>query len=134
MDCDCWTPIGKSAMGRVDSKGKILWACIYDHFEENGSIQMHIAIDDPKSVSRRAITSVFEYPFCQLGVKKVLGFVNSENHSALTFDLRLGFKVETIIKDVYDGGHLYILSMTQDECRWLRGTEYGKFEKAATAA
>jgi RimJ/RimL family protein N-acetyltransferase len=85
-------------------------------------------------VTRRAISAVFEYPFYQLGVKKVLGFVNSENLKALSFDLRLGFEVEAIVNDVYERGDLYILSMTREKCRWLRGKEDGFSFKSTAAA
>ena len=129
-----WYSEGKSCMGHIDPTGKVIWAVIYDDYEEYGSIKMHVALSTPKCVTRRAIQAVFEYPFCQLGVKKVLATVNSENASALTFDLRLGFTVEAVIKDVYERGDMYILSMTQDQCRWLRGIEDGKREEGSAAA
>lgn len=125
---------GKSAIGVVDDDGTIRWAVVYDNYESGGSVQMHIAITDPKYVTRRAISAVFEYPFYQLGVKKVLGFVNSENLKALSFDLRLGFEVEAIVNDVYERGDLYILSMTREKCRWLRGKEDGFSFKSTAAA
>jgi RimJ/RimL family protein N-acetyltransferase len=134
MGCGLWDPVGKSALGELDDDGEIKWACIYDHYEEGGSIQMHIAVDNPKYVTRQAICSCFEYPFYQLRVKKVLGIVNSENSTALTFDLKLGFRVETIIKDAYDMGSMYILSMTQEQCRWLRGKDNGWISKRSRAA
>jgi len=114
-----WTPYGKVALGEVVN-GDVKWAVIYDHYNV-ASIQMHIAINDVKFVSRQAIAAVFKYPFIQLGVKKVLGMVNSENVAALNFDMRLGFKLEAIVKDVYETGDMYLLSMTREQCRWLRG-------------
>ena len=134
MGCGLWFPEGKSALGELDENGDPLWAVIYDHYEEGGSIQLHIAIDNPKNVTRRAIERVFEYPFSQLGVKKVLGIVNSQNHRALTFDLRLGFQVEHIVEDAYDRGDMYILSMTRDQCRWLRGKDYGWISRSTATA
>lgn len=134
MGCEVWHPEGRSALGELDDNGEPLWAVVYDHYEERGSVQMHIAIDNPKNVTRRAISSVFEYPFCQLGVKKVLGIVNSQNHGALTFDLRLGFTIEATIKDAYEMGDMYILSMTQEQCRWIRGDSHGWISKRSAAA
>jgi RimJ/RimL family protein N-acetyltransferase len=135
QDNHYWFPQGKSAVGYVDPHdGLPKWAVVYDDYEPGGSIKMHTAIADPKYVSRRAIFAVFEYPFYQLGVKKVLATVNSENYAALTLDLRLGFEVEAVIEDAYDVGNMYILSMTREQCRWLRGIEDGKLQEAATAA
>ena len=129
-----WFPEGKSAMGEVTAAGEVLWAVVFDHYEEGGSIQMHIAISDPKVVTRRAICAVFEYPFNQLDVKKVIGVVNSENIKALTFDVRLGFLVEAIITGAYDVGDMYILSMTREQCRWIRGKDHGISSNSAAAA
>lgn len=134
MGCGLWNSVGKSALGELNDYGVPFWAVIYDHYEEGGSIQMHIAIDNPKYVTRQAISAVFEYAFYQLGVKKVLGIVNSENDSSLTFTLRLGFQLETIIEDVYKMGNMYILSMTRQQCHWLRGKDHGiSFERSAAA-
>ena len=94
-----WFSQGKVALGELNDDGTVRWACVYDHYEEDASVQMHIAIDDPKYVTRQAICSCFEYAFHQLGVKKVLGIVNNKNGAALAFDLRLGFQLEAIIKD-----------------------------------
>lgn len=134
MESTEYTSVGKSALGYVDDDGSIRWAVVYDEYNPGGSIQMHTAITHPKYVTRRAISAVFEYPFYQLGVKKVLGFVNSENYKALAFDIRLGFQVEAVVNDVYDIGDLYILSMTQEQCRWLRGKDYGQSERSSAAA
>ena len=134
MGSGVWNAVGKSALGELNDDGVPNWAVIYDHFEEGGSIQLHIAIDNPKYVTRQAISACFEYPFYQLGVKKVLGIVNSTNDSALTFDMRLGFTVEAIISDAYDMGSMYILSMTREQCRWLRGKNYGLRIKRSAAA
>jgi hypothetical protein len=121
-------------MGYVDDDGTIRWAVVYDNYEVGGSVQMHMAITHPKYVTRRAISAVFEYPFYQLGVKKVLGFVNSQNIKALSFDIRLGFEVEAIVNDVYERGDLYILSMTREKCQWLRGKEHGQASQRTAAA
>lgn len=134
MGSTTYSSTGKSAMGFVDDDGTVRWAVVYDNYEAGGSVQMHTAITDPKYVTRRAISAVFEYPFYQLGVKKVLGFVNSENLKALSLDLRLGFEVEAIVNDVYERGDLYILSMTQEQCRWLRGKDYGQASQRTAAA
>lgn len=115
-----WSPEGKVALGEIDK-----WAVIYDHYEPDASIQMHIAISNPKHVTRQAIRAVFEYPFKQLDVKKVFGFVNSENAAALAFDRRLGFTVDAVLQGMYKRGDTYILSMTRKQCRWLRGYKNG---------
>ena len=128
-----WTPVGRTALGEIED-GKVLWAAVFERYEPNGSVQIHIAIDNPKYVTRRAISCVFEYAFYQLEVHKVIGIVNSADFTTLSFDLRLGFIIEAVVKDAYDKGDMYILSMTQEQCRWLRGKEDGFSFKSTAAA
>lgn len=134
MGCGEWFPKGKTALGELNDDGDPVWAVVYDHYEKRGSIQVHMAIANPKYVTRRALHAVFEYPFYQLGVKKVLGIINSQNHGSLSLSIRLGLQVETVIKGAYERGDMYILSMTQEQCRWLRGKDYGLSSISTAAA
>ena len=134
MGMSKWNSEGRSAIGELNAMGTPRWAVVYDHYEPGGSIQVHIAISNPKYVTRQAISAVFEYAFLQLGVKKVIGVVNSTNRAALTFDLRLGFEIEAVIEDAYDMGDMYILSMTPEQCRWIRGQHYGQLSKRSATA
>ena len=87
-----------------------------------GSITVHMAGDDPRWCSRDLMWMVFHYAFVQLGVRKVLALVRSNNHIALAQDLRAGFAVEAMIQDAYPDAHMMVLSMSRDTCRWLRIT------------
>lgn len=128
-----WFPEGKSALGHIKD-GEVLWAVVYDHYEKSGSIQVHLAISSPKIVTRRAISQVFEYPFYQLGVKKVIAIINSKNIKSLAFSLRIGWQIEHVIYDAYEMGDMYILSMTQEQCRWIKGDTYGWISRSTAAA
>jgi len=91
---------------------------VYDHF--NGrSICMHVAIEKP--VTRGYTRACFAYPFLQLGVEKVIGMVDSTNEDALRFDTKLGFTEEARIKDAGKYGDLVLLTMTRQQCRWIKG-------------
>lgn len=130
---DNWTPVGRTALGYVDPDNEIKWAVVFEEYRPGGSIRIHVAVGDSKYVTRRAISEIFEYPFYQLGVKKVIGIVDSANTAALTFDLRIGFKIEAVVNEAYGMSDMYILSMTQEQCRWLRGKEDGSRKSAAAA-
>ena len=84
------------------------------------SICMHVASFLPGWVNRDLLWATFSYPFEQLGVKKVIGQVPASNKAALEFDTNLGFKIETIVKDVFVDDDLVVLGMYRDECRWLK--------------
>lgn len=121
-----WHSVERTGMGELDDDGNPLWAAIYEDYHPRASVRLNIAISDPKLVTRRAIGAVFEYPFHQLAVKKVFGHVCSSNVASLDFCRRLGFLVEAVVQDVYRTGDQYILAMTRDQCRWLRGARHGQ--------
>lgn len=84
------------------------------------SITMHMAGFGDNWANRNILWAVFNYAFNQLEVKKVFGQVPETNTRALEIDLKLGFSVETRVKDVFKDGDLLVVSMYRDQCRWLR--------------
>lgn len=98
--------------------GKLLGGVIYSGFTER-SISLHMAGFAPKWANRDMIWACFHYPFIQLGCQKIFGQVPANKPETLELDLKLGFKIEACIKDVFPDGDLFVLSMYRDECRWL---------------
>ena len=84
------------------------------------SVAMHFAGFDPNWIIRDMIWVCFDYPFTQLGVKKIFAPVPSSNKRAYEMDLRWGFSRPTVIKDVFEDGDLIVLEMLREECRWLK--------------
>lgn len=109
-------PSTSTAIG-IETDGALTAGVVYDMF--NGrSVCMHVAIDKP--VTREYTRVCFDYPFNQLGVNKVLGLVDSTNSKALRFDRHLGFVEEARISDAGKDGDLVILTMTRQQCRWIK--------------
>ena len=91
----------------------------YDHW--NGvSINMHVAAEGSRWMTKEYLRYCFHYPFNEIGVKKIVGLVDESNEKARRFDEHLGFKLETRIKDACKGGDLLIYSMTRQECRFIK--------------
>lgn len=90
------------------------------------SMTMHMAGDDPGWCSRDLLWMAFDYPFNQLGVGKLIAPVRSDNYMALALDLRAGWCMETVVRDVYAPGvHLMVLTMIRDTCPWLAIRPHG---------
>jgi len=91
--------------------------------EYNGrSVQMHVASDGSRHwMTREFLRACFWYPFEQLGVRKIIGLVDSTNHDAQRFDEHLGFVRECVIKDAGKVEDLIVYSMTRQQCRFLKG-------------
>jgi RimJ/RimL family protein N-acetyltransferase len=83
------------------------------------TICMHVAAVGKHWLNRDFLYACFAYPFLQLKVNKVLGYVNSLNLEAQRFDEHLGFVKECAIKDGAPGADLIVYSMTKAQCRWI---------------
>jgi RimJ/RimL family protein N-acetyltransferase len=106
---------------RVEN-GKLLGGVIFQNFT-GASIGIHVAGFDPHWINRDMLWITFNYPFEQLGVKKLVGQIHSGNHKAIAFDRKLGFKEEARIADIFSDGDLIVMSMRREDCRWLRMRE-----------
>ena len=104
---------------RSGNDGRLLGGVLFQNYRKR-SIELHVQGFEPGWFSKWLCWAVFDYPFNQLGVEKLIGFVASNNLEALAFDLKIGFVVETAITDVVEGGGFIVVSMTRPQCRWLR--------------
>lgn len=104
----------------LERDGELVAGVLFDQFTGQ-SVCMHVASDGTRAwMTREYLAICFDFPFRQLKVKKVLGLVDSTNENALSFDRALGFKHEATIEDAGKTGSLVILSMSRDDCRWLK--------------
>ena len=86
-----------------------------------GAITLHMAGDESNWATRDFLWMVYHYGFVQLGCRKLLGLVASDNARAISIDLRMGFQIEARIKDIFpNGADLLILSITKGQAKWLR--------------
>ena len=108
-----------------DSNDRLAGGNLYtDYWGVSGSCQIHTACFNRRAVSKAMMFLAFHYPFEQLKVKKLFGFVAENNVSSRNFCLKLGFKIEYMTDDVFSFPNgvngMYLMSMTRDECRWLK--------------
>ncbi len=112
-----WTPICR-AIGLMRG-GKLVAGIMYDGFT-GASIAMHSRCDNPRAVSREWLFAIFDYPFNQLGCKRVTGLVSTENKVAQATNEHLGWKRETVLKDYFLDGDGIVYVMRKEDCRWLK--------------
>ena len=84
------------------------------------SCWLHVAGRHERWITHDMLAATFHYPFVQLGYRRIFGLVEQANEHALNFDLRLGFRVEAILPDMFVSGPGVVVTMARDECRWLR--------------
>jgi len=114
----------------LEKNGKIVAGVIYEDWNKQ-SIMCHIAITG--SLTTTYLAKIFDYPFRQLGVHKIIAPVASINSDCIGLVTNMGFKEEAKIKDAHPSGDIVIFTMTKQECRFL-GEKYGKKLTITTTA
>jgi RimJ/RimL family protein N-acetyltransferase len=104
--------------------GKIVAAVRYDTYN-TVSIMMHIAAEGSRWMTRDFLWKCFDYPFVQLGLKKIIAPTEEGNLKARKFIENIGFVLEHKIEDACETGAVFIYTMTPNQCRFI-GKDHGK--------
>lgn len=102
--------------------GELTGGVIYVNYT-GASAFLHMAGLKTGWCTKQMLVSIFHFPFVTLGCKKLFAQVPQWKTEALNYDLRVGFKVETFVEDVYNEGGVFLLSMLRSECRWVDPSE-----------
>ena len=85
-----------------------------------GAMTVHMASEHLGWCPRQLLWMVFDYAFNHLKLHKLLAVVRHDNYHILAMNLRAGWNIEFVLRDVFpDGKHMVVLSMTRDSCRWF---------------
>lgn len=110
---------GDTTIGLLDPVKGLVAGVLYQNFN-TVNISAHIAAEPgARWLTREFLHAIFDYPFNQLGVKRITGFVPAWNLAAQRFDEHLGFVREATLEDVLPEGDLIIYRMKRQDCRWL---------------
>lgn len=115
---ECVVTPHTAAIGWQNEDGEITCGVIYDHFTEQ-SIVGTLAIKKGAMVPKQFIWAMFDYPFNQLGVGKVIAYAEDANVASVAALTKLGFILEAWVEGVFPSGGMSIYTMTKPTCRWL---------------
>lgn len=112
-----------TALAQVDKKG-IVVGLLYNNFSpgESGIIdcQMHVAArTGAKWAKPEFLYHIFNYPFSQMGCKRVTAIVKKKHKKYINFYKKLGFEQEGVLRSFFLDGDAVILGMLKSECKWL---------------
>jgi RimJ/RimL family protein N-acetyltransferase len=96
--------------------GRVIFS---DYTGRGGSIKIHVTSWDPRWISRGLLYIVFDYPFNQLGVKKIFADIRRSDVRTFQFAVKAGFKAEAGIEGVYPDDDMLVMSLYRDDCRFL---------------
>lgn len=104
----------------LERDGRLVAGVIYEGI--NGyNAWMHVAAEPgARWMTREYLRACFDYPFNQLNLRRVSGYVSASNTQARRFDEHLGFKPEAVLKGAApDGGDVILYVMWREECRYV---------------
>lgn len=105
-----------SAIGRMKD-GNLVGGIYYEEF--NGvNVMCHIAGDGKRWLSKLFLWMIFDYPFNQLGAKRMTAPIVHNNVPCINFVEKLGFKQEAILQDAHPDGNILIYRLFENESRW----------------
>lgn len=100
--------------------GSCLAGAIYSQFTHE-SITIHQAVFVEHGLNRDLLFCAFDYPFNQLQVKRMFGFVPETNIDALHLNRHFGFREVARIDGFFRHGvACIVMRMDREDCRFLK--------------
>lgn len=129
-DCEHGTDIARCAGVGYNPKTCCNFARVRDDVLMGGvvfsnytgeSIAIHSGSFDPHWINRDMLYVTFDYPFNQLGVKRIFGQVPEDNTHAQEFNLKVGFKYVARIEGVFRHNiACMVMCLERADCRFLK--------------
>lgn len=104
----------------LEKDGRLVAGVLYEGF--NGrNVWMHVAAEPGgRWMTREFLRYAFHYPFNEMGVERVSGYVEASNEQARRFDEHLGFVEEARLEGAAsDGGDVILYRMWKKDCRYV---------------
>lgn len=114
-----WTPGRGSAIGKLDHNGKLIAGVLYEDWNKANIVE-HIAAEG-NWACRKFLGVMFDYPFNQLGVRRITAPVASTNAKCINLVIKMGFKLECTLAQATPDGDVHIFRMFREECKYLKG-------------
>ena len=104
----------------LEKDGELIAGALYEGF--NGqNVWAHLAgAPGRRWMTRQFLWYGFHYPFNEMGVKRISGYVNASNTDARRLNEHLGYQEEARLKGAApDGGDVILYVMWRENCRFL---------------
>lgn len=117
--CPAPMTAGMKGLG-LEVDGELVAGVLYEGFTGH-NVWMHVAaVPGRRWMTRKYLRYCFEYPFNEMGCKRVSGWVEASNADARRFDEHLGFVPEAVLTGAaHDGGDVILYVMWRSQCRFI---------------
>lgn len=126
------------AIGIINSHGKLIGGCIWHNYHEDNwgkplMIEVTLATIDKRWATRHNLRELFQYPFLQIGVKRVQATCARKAKRVRSTLSRLGFKFEGVVREAHPlGGDAAHYSILKPECKWINSGQKFTFATSGT--
>lgn len=105
----------------LEHDGELVGGVIYERINACNA-WAHVALDDMKGIGvPEFIAALFAYPFVQLKLNRLSGYVEASNKKVRAMSDRIGFKQEAVLQGAaHDGGDILIYVMHREDCRYVK--------------
>lgn len=118
-----WSSGRGTAIGKIGEDGQIVAGVLYEDWNQ-ANIVCHIA-GVGNWATKQFLNIIFDYPFNQIGAKRITVPVASENEKSINLVLRMGFELECKLRKATPFGDLLLFCMFAEDCKYIKG-RYGK--------
>lgn len=104
----------------LEEDGRLIAGAVYTDYTKH-NIFVHLAAEPGcRWMTRKFLGVGFRFPFLQLGVDRITGWVEDTNTAAKRLDEHLGYKEEGRLKGAArDGSDVILYVMWKKDCKYL---------------
>lgn len=100
---------------------KLVCGVLYSNWRPEIDIWMTIGAIDPKWCNRTSLREIFNYPFEELGLRRVTALIAKKNKRSRRLVEGVGFKYEGNARNyMKNGDDCIIYGMLKKECKWIK--------------
>lgn len=113
-----WLPGRGNAIGLIDDNEKLVCGWTYSDYN-HANIIVDVVAECKGWATPEFLFMCFDYPFNQLGCKRITSPVAKTNTHCQKFVEHLGAELEFVMPDACKTGDVLIYRMFKNNCRWL---------------
>jgi RimJ/RimL family protein N-acetyltransferase len=113
-----WVPGRGTAIGKLN-EGKLQAGVLYEDYN-GANVVCHIA-GEGNWATRGYLNVIFDYPFNQMGVRRITVPVSSTNIKSIDLVTDMGFELECTLAQATPEGDLHLFRMLRDDCQYIKG-------------
>jgi RimJ/RimL family protein N-acetyltransferase len=100
-------------------RGGLVAGVLYEDWN-GANVLCHIRAEGTLA-NRHFLGVIFDYPFNQLGVRRITVPIASDNAPCIRMVTNMGFRLEATLKHAAPNGDLLLYRLFRDECKFIKG-------------